>query len=168
MKLFDTSFTEHDCIRRARHGQIWSSNELRALEKLFSEGADLEEMCDKLKRPADGVVIKLAYIGCIRAVPGSRDEFECLMPRSTPTTDEAQPRAEENTMSTTPVIETKVLIKGREATDVTDREIFAEIARLEGEMAKLQAIKNKPKKLEEALSAMQADIDKLIAFVDAR
>lgn len=172
--IFDTSFADKDTVRRERHGKRWELSEEMALRQLFTEGATLQQMCEELQRPAAGVIPKLQELGCIR-----RDTYDwrssaskvwyCKakrLPNLTPPTNEAPPRAEETTM--TKNIETRVLIQGQDASEMSDEQIFTLIGKLEQQIDKLGAIKAKPKKLEVAIAALQDDIKKLVDYVDSR
>lgn len=166
MKLkFDDSFARRDHTMRARHGKPWTPLDYQGLHDLFMAGHSLQELCEALQRPADGVIAKLESRGYIRYCPISGSRFYLKTPGAQSTTQEL-PAGKEEPMNKT--IETKVLINGKDSVDVSDRQIFAEIARLEQEIAKLQSIKAKSVKLAAAIAEMQADIDKLVEFVDAR
>jgi hypothetical protein len=56
---FDTSFASRDSRRRARHGMIWTDDELNTLRQFVTKGLSLESICVELQRPADGVINKL-------------------------------------------------------------------------------------------------------------
>jgi hypothetical protein len=80
---------------------------------------------------------------------------------------------EEPSMSLTSVDVTKAVqvvpfIYGRDATVVTDEEIYKHIRKLEDDIAHYKSLKNQPKKLKARLESMQADIDALVKFVDER
>lgn len=68
----------------------------------------------------------------------------------------------------TPNIETKTFISGTAASTMTDAQIFARIAKLEESIETLNKIKAKPKKLVALVNQTQADIDKLVEYVDSR
>jgi hypothetical protein len=57
---------------------------------------------------------------------------------------------------------------GIDAANVSDSAIFEHIRRLEGEIANLDAIKNKPAKLKAEIASKKAQIDELVSFVDER
>lgn len=67
-----------------------------------------------------------------------------------------------------PLIEVKTMIMGSDASNMADAAIFDLIARREREIAELQKIVNKPTKLVKAIEELQAGIEKLVAYVDAR
>ena len=72
------------------------------------------------------------------------------------------------TTMTTKNIETKVLIAGIDAATMSDMDIFSKISKLEGEISKLTTIKAKSAKLAAAVSAIEDDVQKLVAYVDGR
>ena len=65
-------------------------------------------------------------------------------------------------------VESKVFIFGNESKDVSDETIFNLIAKREGEIKALEAIKNKPKKLVAQIEQYQKDIDALVKVCDER
>lgn len=67
-----------------------------------------------------------------------------------------------------PALETKFFIFGVDASALTDDQIVAQIFEIEKEISRLEAVKNKPKKLTAKIGAMDADIAALVKFVDDR
>jgi hypothetical protein len=59
-------------------------------------------------------------------------------------------------------------IYGKPASEVTDAAIFDMIAGIETQIASFEGIKNKPAKLHSRITALQGEIDALMALVDAR
>lgn len=89
-----------------------------------------------------------------------------IEPKSQP---EPRPQLiQETFMSTAQAIKTITYVYGKPSTDVSDDEIFSHIARIEGEIKKLGAVENKPKKLAAKIDAMHAEIKGLIELVDNR
>lgn len=75
----------------------------------------------------------------------------------------------ENTMTTTvSIIKNVTFINGRDGSEVSDDEIFGLIAKLEQRANTLQAITHKPKKLDQRIAGIEADIAALVAYVDGR
>jgi hypothetical protein len=68
----------------------------------------------------------------------------------------------------TKAIETITYVYGQPAKDVSDDQIFTHISNLEAQIKTLNAIENKPKKLVAQVASLQAEIDALVALVDAR
>lgn len=67
-----------------------------------------------------------------------------------------------------PAVEKVTKIFGIESKSVTDAQIYATIAELEGEVETLNQIQTKPKKLVAQIDSMKLDIQALADFVDAR
>lgn len=67
-----------------------------------------------------------------------------------------------------PALETKFFIFGVDASTLTDDQIVAQIFEIENEISRLEAVKNKPKKLIAKIEAMNTDIAALVKFVDER
>lgn len=65
-------------------------------------------------------------------------------------------------------IETKTFINGSDAATLSDDQIFLLIARTEKDIEKLEAIKEKPKKLTIKITAMKNSVLELIKIVDSR
>jgi len=165
---FDTSFARVDCSRRERHGQIWTDTDYANLVHMFNTGATLKQMAEALMRPADGVINKLAAKRLIEFDPGTLNYY---VTRHATRGAESQPQPINSTQEpamTAPTIETKTFIQGEDAANLSDAQIFAKISSLEGQITKLDAIKTKPKKLVKVIEDLQADIAKLVEFVDAR
>jgi len=74
----------------------------------------------------------------------------------------------ENTMNHITKIETVVRINNTDASEYSDDDIFSLIAKTEKDIEKLEAIKEKPKKLTAKIKAMQASITELVKIVDTR
>ena len=68
----------------------------------------------------------------------------------------------------TTAIETKTYIFGQLAANVSDDQIFGQVAALEAQIEQLSKTKNKSKKLAAKIEALNADIKALNDFVDAR
>lgn len=80
-----------------------------------------------------------------------------LLQRPTPNADlQAEP------------IEHRTYIYDREASTVSDDEIFEHIQHLNNEIKKLEAFETKPKKLEQRIEKLQSNRDKLVKYVDSR
>lgn len=170
-RIFNTTFAKTDITRRARHGKIWSYDELETLRRMFEEGAALRFMCERLERPADGCIAKLHQLGLIMydgndyyIVDKQRDDYFDSLKYAPVLIHKPN---EEPTM-TAPTIETKTFIQGEDAATLTDTQIFSKIAKLEAEIEKLDKIQNKPKKLVAVIEKLKEDINKLVEFVDAR
>lgn len=65
-------------------------------------------------------------------------------------------------------VSTITLIYGKDSRFVTDDEIFNHIKRLESDIKNLNAIENKPKKLEAKVESIKGDIKDLVSLADGR
>lgn len=177
----------------SRHGVVWTAVEYDILVAEFCTGKSLKTICHVLERSPAGVIPKLESLGLIRVVPGLGDYSRyvcdqrpvdswlyqresvrdvikklCEVPElSTQLTQLTQP-TKEPTMAAAKTIESKTFILGQDAEGMTDQDIFNLIAKTEKEIAALNAIQSKPKKLTSKIEEMQKDIDKLVKFVDER
>ena len=171
MKIFDSSFERGDNVERARHGKPWLEAEEQNLERLFRAGLQLKQLCEELQRPAAGTLFRLCKLGMLR-----RDEtglhhyryyYAVYVEKQLDAQTQTQPTTQEPKM-TAPTIETKTFIAGKDAKNMRDSEIFALIAELEADVDKLSSIRNKPKKLVASIEKTQAEIAKLVEYVDGR
>lgn len=65
-------------------------------------------------------------------------------------------------------ITTRTLTNGADVASYSDSQIYQLIADQEADMAKLDAIKAKPKKLVAEITKRQAGIDALVAYLDSK
>lgn len=173
-RIFDSSFEGRDNVTRKRRGLPWLPIELSSLRELYQKGRSLQEMCERLERPAAGTLAKLVAVGCLRRETDYRSYrstyyYQMPLAEDTAAVNEAinQTTEEEPTM-TAKLIENKVYINGTDATDLSDKEIFVLIAKTEAEIDKLKAIKTPSKKLAAAIDKLQGDVVKLATYVDER
>ena len=159
---FSTAFCHVDKTTRRFHGYPWTNEQYAELTKLFREGSCLQTMCEELERPANGVVPKLVYLNLIEFDPD-----KCCYFRIEKFDLPKQPK-EPIMAKQEPTIETKTFISGEDAANMTDEQIFNKIASLEGQIAKWTGVKTRPNKLQKHLDQLQADIAKLVEYVDAR
>lgn len=172
MRRFDSSYADRDYEIRSRHGKPWQLIEDENLATLFRGGSDPPLMCATMQRPASGILSRLCKLRLLRLhgtdhwtyyyaeVPIMNDEA-LIRPVKSPIV------CKDTTMST-PTIETRILIQGRNAAAMSDAQIFDLIGEIEGKITKLEAIKAQPKKLVAAIEALKADIAKLVEYVDIR
>lgn len=161
---FDISFENSDSVRRARHGSPWTEEDYDLLDRCASHRYSLQTMCHLLERSAAGVLPKLRSKGYL-----DDDNFLHYPPASKPTTERTQTMNPDSVKDrTTATIEHRTLIQGRDASTMHDSEIFQLIAKLEDRIEGLQQIKAKSKKLAAHIEELQADVNKLVEFVDGR
>lgn len=146
-------------------GKKWSSEELALLRHNYNLGLDLTEICTRHKRPKSGVLNKLCELRLLRYDVVDYNYIVVAKPKNL---NQNETKTEKEIIMSNANIETKVFIQGKDATEMTDAQIFTLIAKLEGEQDKLSQIKNKPKKLVAAIEALTTDIQKLVDYVDAR
>lgn len=175
-RIFDSSFEGRDNVTRKRHGLPWLPIELSSLRELYQNGRSLQEMCERLERPATGTLTKLVGVGCIRRDMDPRNyrsTYYYRMPLAEDTAavnetiNQTETIQKETTM-TAKLIENKVYINGTDATGLSDKEIFVLIAKTEAEIDKMKAIKTPSKKLAAAIDKLQEDVVKLATYVDER
>ena len=177
-RIFDSSFEGRDNVTRKRHGLPWLPIELSSLRELYQKGRSLQEMCERLERPATGTLTKLVGVGCLtrKTDPRSYRSIYCYrMPlaEDTAAVNETINQTTTETIQKEPamtakLIENKVYINGTDATGLSDKEIFVLIAKTEVEIDKMKAIKTPSKKLAAAIDKLQEDVVKLATYVDER
>lgn len=186
---FDTSFAARDHVRRDRHGTIWNDVELNKLRQLSAKGMSLEAICKSLQRPADGVINKLRQTNMIATElsPGGYpvysftrhiltfqnqtylSEFEVIsteLPELPSTTPEKEPIMDAKT--TIIEVTTKTLVNGKDVKEMSDAEVYQLIADQEAEIARLEAIKAKPKKLVAEIGKRHEGIAALVTYLDSK
>lgn len=144
-------------------GKKWEAEELSALVENYNLGLSLHDMCVRHKRPKSGVLNKLCELRILRYSSANYSYIVVAKPKNVNKTE-----TEKETIMSNANIENKVFIQGKDATEMTDAQIFSLIAKLEGEQDKLSQIKNKPKKLVAAIHALTLDIEMLVEYVDGR
>ena len=144
-------------------GKRWDSEELAALRYNYNLGLDLTEICTRHKRPKSGVLNKLCELRILRYSSANYSYIVVAKPKNVNKVE-----TEKEIIMSNANIENKVFIQGKDATEMTDSQIFSLIAKLESEQDKLSQIKNKPKKLVAAIHALTLDIEMLVEYVDGR
>ena len=144
-------------------GKKWEVEELAALRENYNLGLSLHDICVRHKRPKSGVLNKLCELRILRYIPANYSYIVVAKPKNVNKVE-----TEKETIMSNANIENKVFIQGKDATEMTDAQIFSLIAKLEGEQDKLSQIKNKPKKLVAAIHALTLDIEMLVEYVDGR
>ncbi len=144
-------------------GKRWEVEELAALRENYNLGLSLHDICVRHKRPKSGVLNKLCELRLLRYNSANYSYIVVAKPKNVNKTE-----TEKEIIMSNANIETKVFIQGKDATEMTDAQIFSLIAKLESEQDKLSQIKNKPKKLVAAIDALTLDIEMLVEYVDGR
>lgn len=154
-----------DCgDRPARYGLPWAPKEFENLRKLFEAGHPLRTICGVMQRPPAGIVTKLHHLKLVDYDTISGKYYYSLK-KETIMANEDNNCAK---VSNTPNIEVKTFIGGEDAARMSDEQIFNKIASLEDQITKASRIMTRPKKLDKLVESIQADINKLVEFVDAR
>lgn len=151
-----------------RHGKLWYSEDYEKLEELFKKGCTLELIAKGMGRSVGSVIPKLRSMGFVQDIGGEDFLYAidiCPQPIETPKFPEAFTQEQE---IMTKVIEGIILINGTNATELSDDQIFGLIAKLEDKATSLSNIAHKPKKLLAKIDEINADIIKLVEYVDAR
>lgn len=154
-------------LRPARYGLPWTENEFKALRRHFAEGYSLVRICNEMERPASGVATKLHHLKLVD-YDSTSGRYYYPLKKETIMANEDNSCAKTSTPAKAPNIEVKVFIGGEDAARMSDEQIFNKIASLEDQITKASRILTRPKKLDKLVESIQADINKLVEFVDAR
>lgn len=162
LEKFNTALTrdQRDFMGK-RYGKPWSPEERETLRAHFNHGLTLPQLMTVMQRPAAGILAKLGDMHLLVQKDGRWGVYYRRAPRPIPTLFLEQTEMAKN-------IETVVMIRGEDAAQKTDEQIFSFIAKLEAEIKSLEAINCKPKKLTARIKELQDDITKLVEYVDGR
>lgn len=194
---YDDSFRKRNTgFKWERHGKLWLQTEKENLEYYFRQGRTLEELCNLMQRPAEGVLNQLLKRRLLKhKVPGWNYDYVYAVDVPETAMEVALPHCHtqnskisffrETEFGWTPTpfhttsiddtgepimnnIETKTFIRGAEASSMSDSDIFRLIAKLEGEAEVLGKIKVKSVKVAKAITDLNEDVQKLVEYLDSR
>lgn len=144
-----------------RRGSRWTPEDDTLLRRMVAKGDSIAHMCVALGRDTGGITGRFVNLGIAQL----NDEGYYVQ-----ITDNA-PTTKENIMTTpntTATIETKTFILGRDASTMTDVEIFNLIAKTEAELGKLKGISTESAKLAAHINKIENDLIRLAEYVDNR
>jgi len=142
------------------HGAVWSPANYELLKRLWFDEEPIDSICQRLGRSRLSVVSKLQMLHLVTYNQQARQYDPLYLTDANHTT-------QENIMSAAN-IETKTFINGIDAAQLTDDQIFQRIANIEKKIDALTAIRAKSTKIQAAIASLEADVQSLVAFVDAR
>lgn len=144
-----------------RRGQRWTQEDDDRLRNMVASGYSIVEMCQLLGRDTGGITGRFVNLGIAQL----NDEGYYVQI----TNNEPNITTKEKSMNnTTATIETKTFILGRDASTMTDVEIFNLIAKTEAELAKLRGISTKSAKLAAHIARVEHDLCQLAEYLDKR
>lgn len=147
-----------------RRGSRWTQEDDDRLRNMVESGYSIKEMCQLLGRDIGGITGRFVNLGIAQL---NDDGFYVQTKTySTPTCI-----TKENIMTTpntAATIETKTFILGRDASTMTDIEIFNLIAKTEAELVKLKGIQTKSSKLAAHIARVEYDLCHLAEYLDNR
>lgn len=144
-----------------RRGQRWTPEDDDRLRNMVASGYSIVEMCQLLGRDTGGIIGRFVNLGIAKL---NDEGYYVQITDNQPTT------TKENSMNptTTATIETKTFILGRDASTMTDVEIFNLIAKTEAELAKFKGISTKSAKLAAHIARVECDLRRLAEYLDNR
>lgn len=116
---------------------------------------------DELKAEIDG------HINCAQAHFSKVEAIAAELQAFSPSTPEKELPIM-NAKTATIEVTTKTLVNGKDINDFSDAEVYQLIADQEAEIARLEAIKAKPKKLMAEIEKRQGGIAALVAYLDSK
>lgn len=143
-----------------RRGQRWTPEDDDRLRNMVASGYSIVEMCQLLGRDPGGITGRFVNLGIAQL---NDEGYYVQITDNEPTTT-----TKENTVHTTATIETKTFILGRDASTMTDVEIFNLIAKTEAELVKFEGIKTKSTKLAAHIEKVKNDLCRLAEYLDSR
>ena len=149
-----------------RRGSRWTTEDDVLLCRMVSEGNSIAQMCIALGRDIGGITGRFENLGIARL---NDDGF--YVQTNTYNTLTSITTTEENIMSTpntAVTIETKTFILGRDASTMTDVEIFNLMAKTEAELCRLKGIQTKSTKLAAHIARVEYDLCHLAEYLDKR
>lgn len=182
----------------ARHGKLWSKEDYQDLLYLLDLSHDAKYIAKALGRSVKAIVLRCVQLGFLDEDPirgqwrrTDKDPSTCIVSVGNTVVrlhqSNVKPKGESPMNDTTaipsyatgcmaaPKIEvsldnfgTVYTIRGKDASLLSDSEIFQVIYSIENQIASLECVQNKPKKLVEMVEALKEDINTLVSYVDGR
>lgn len=150
-----------------RAGYAWTVSELITLEQLIKAGRyTIADVAAQLKRTSWAIICKATSKNILYM--NTQNETYFFIVEDNEMTTGPNPARVITDEVRTPIIETRVFIKGKDASLFSDEAIFEVIADLEARIFRANNIGNKPKRLVDLIQKTQADIDALVQYVDNR
>jgi hypothetical protein len=171
-----------------RAGKIWEEQEKEDLYDMLCARMPLQEICVKLARTSLAICERGVLIGVLKKTVEA--DYVFVKPRirlkspdtiqvsnnevnqTTFTENEEMnyPTANVNTTSMPPqkAFETKVIIFGRDAANMTEQELINAIKQVEGEIARLKEVKTKSKKIAANIADLESQLASIVEVLDAR
>lgn len=140
-------------------GTSWSTAQDLHLVSLVRFSLTVDEIAKKLGRTRGSILARLVSVEILKHSSCSKG----YVYMSSDTGCKTVP-----TQSSAPLLETRVYVNGRLASDMTDEEIFAAIKKTEDKIAGYKDIVTKPEKLKAMVAKMQSDVTELAKYVDGR
>jgi hypothetical protein len=152
---------------RANHGVRWTAEHFTELHNWWCNTTiPFEGICNSMGRSHSSIIAKLAERGYVKYDISTGGYAYNPAARGKDTTQPQPTTPKEETMTAN--IETKTFIAGTDAANMDDTQIFRYIAKLEGEIDRLKAIRAGSKKLQAAIAKLEEDVQALVEYVDGR
>lgn len=189
LEVFATYGEAYTSVREApRAGKFWSDREEEDLLHMLDARMPLQEICEKLGRTSLGVCERGVNLGVLKRTVES--DFVFAKPQirlKSPDTiqvsnnevnqstlmeneEMSYPTITATAMSMPPqkAFETKVIIFGRDAANMTEQELINAIKQVEGEIARLKEVKTKSKKIAANIADLESQLASIVEVLDAR
>lgn len=162
--------TYTEAVRPERYGLPWTQEELGKLKSLWiSSNWSFAAICKCMKRPETGVAAKLQHMGYICHNSSlAYNEYEVKYRPSTLQAEKAAKEPTINPFESKIMFETKTFINEKDASQLSDQEIFKHIAAAEKNLEAFQGLKTKSKKKDAAIAKLKEDLAKMAEYLDNR
>lgn len=159
-----------EAVKPERYGLPWTQEEIGKLKSLWLDSnRSFAAICQILKRPETGVAIKLQDMGYICRNPNlCYNEYEVKCRPSTLQAEKAAKEPTINPFESKIMFETKTFINEKDASQLSDQEIFKHIAAAEKNLEAFQGLKTKSKKKDAAIAKLKEDLAKMAEYLDNR
>lgn len=144
-------------------GTNWRPIEDTWLREWVNIGYRVDFIAAKLKRSRESILARLRLLGIVQRNSLTGLYQYVINEKGNIMSSEGASKA-----TVPPLLETRVYVNGRIASDMTDEEIFAAIRKAEVTIASYNDMVTKPEKLKAMLVKLQNDITELAKYVDQR
>ncbi len=161
--------TYTEAVKPERYGLPWTDEELGKLKSLWIDSnLSFAAICKCMKRPETEIAAKLQHIGYICHNSNlCYNEYEVKY-RPSPLAEKAAKEPTINPFESKIMFETKTFINEKDASQLSDQEIFKHIAAAEKNLEAFQGLKTKSKKKDAAIAKLKEDLAKMAEYLDNR
>lgn len=189
LEVFATYGEAYTLVREgSRIGKNWGEQEKEDLHAMLDARMPLREICEKLGRSSLGICERGVNLGVLKKTMESDFVFAKPQARQQPNdtiqvsnnevnqttfTENEEMNYPTNSITAASLppqkaFETKVIIFGRDAANLTEQELINAIKQVEGEIARLKEVKTKSKKIAANIADLEGQLNSIVEVLDAR